>query len=269
MYKQIGNLEFFQFKILSGFDNIIHFVTTRQGGLSEPPYDFLNFGLNSGDNPLKVIRNRDIIAGAFGFSSENFTTVRQIHGKKVRVITLDSIHKEKSEKKPPDLAADALITNLPNFCITVAVADCVPIILYDPAKKVIGVVHSGWQGTVKKIAESAIKTMIERFNCESSNIVAGIGPSIGPCCYEVGDKVIKKVRKAFDCHNDLLINEENSELIHLDLWKANHEILLSSGLKNENIEVSSQCTKCNPDRFFSYRVQGERYGRMAASIMLI
>lgn len=269
MFKEYKNqVELFHFDNLSKYDYINHFVSTRKGGESEPPYDSLNFGLNSGDNPLKVIRNRERLAETIGISAENFVTLFQVHGAKVRIINMDTVSEEQSHSGMPKIKADAMVTNLKHFCLTVSVADCVPILFYDPVSKTIGVAHAGWKGTVQKVTVKTVETMVKEFGSRESDIIAGIGPSIGPCCYEVGTEVIAQIEKAFDNYDKFLIAEKKGNQATLDLWLANKYQLIDAGLDENNIEMANLCTMCNPDRFYSYRQQGEKYGRQAAGIML-
>lgn len=269
MFKKYKNsIEVFHFDHLSQFDNIVQFVSTRKGGESQSPYDSLNLGLNSGDNPIKVIKNRELLAETLGFNGDCLITCRQVHGNKVRVITIETVREEQSHKGRSKIDADAMITNLPNFCLTVIVADCVPILFFDPETATIAAVHAGWKGTVKKIAHKTLTTMIDEFGARASNIIAGIGPSIGPCCYEIKDDVISELKKALNNHDKFLIEDKVDNHFYLDLWEANKQQLIEVGVSEKNIETSLLCTKCNPEQFFSYRDQGHKYGRQAAGIML-
>lgn len=269
MYKTYKNgVELFHFDSLSQFDEIVQFVSTRKGGESPPPYDSLNFGLSSGDNPIKVLRNRDLIAECLGFSGENFVTGRQTHSDKIKIITLDTVHSEQLHQKTPRFEADAMVTDLPNFCLAVAVADCVPVLFYEPFKKIIAVAHAGWKGTVKKIVIGTVEAMKEHFKCRPADIYAGIGPSIGPCCYEVGPEVVESVEQLFTGAGNILSGESRDGHAFFNLWQANRSLLIEAGIPRKNIEVAGQCTKCNQDRFFSYRGQGSKFGRLAAGIML-
>ncbi|MBC7333265.1 MAG: laccase domain-containing protein, partial [Actinobacteria bacterium] len=138
-------------------------------------------------------------------------------------------------------------------------ADCVPLFFYDPSRKVVGIAHAGWSGTAKRIVKNVIKVMIEQYCCLPENILVGIGPSIGPCCYEVGLEVAKKI-------SPVLIKGSK---YFVDLWQANKVQLLSSGVAEENIEVAELCTRCNSHIFFSARAaNGNRTGRFGAGIMI-
>jgi len=150
----------------------------------------------------------------------------------------------------------------------VMVADCVPVILFDPVKKVSAVIHAGWRGTVKHITSNTVKTMTDRFGCDPADIIAGIGPSIGPCCYEVGEEVRTVVEQSFGTTRDYLVTKNHSDKPHFDLWYANHKQLTDSGVKPENIETSELCTRCNSQIFYSSRADKGITGRFAAGIFI-
>ncbi len=256
------------FDNLTRHDNIVHFVTTRRGGYSDAPYNSLNLGLHSGDNPIKVMKNRELLSHVLEIEDGCFLTSRQVHGDKVRVITEEAIRSGISVHKLMTEAADAMITDLPNFCLAVMIADCTPILLYDPKIKAIGIAHAGWRGTVKKIAQKTVESMIKEFGCKPSDIMAGIGPSISPEHYEVGKDVIEEVKKNLDKGEELIARISDNGKGHFDLWEANRRQLLKAGIPGDNIETAGLCTYGNPDLFFSYRYQGDRFGRLMAGIML-
>jgi YfiH family protein len=155
--------------------------------------------------------------------------------------------------------SDALITQHPDILLMVQVADCVPILLYDPVNKVIAAIHAGWKGTVKLIVEKTIKKMVDEFGSDPKDIIAGIGPSVGPCCYEVGKEVI---------HDAGNMKEFIDKRGRFDLWRANESQLISQGLKRSNIKIASVCTMCNKDIYFSSRASGGNTGRFGAGIIL-
>jgi polyphenol oxidase len=149
------------------------------------------------------------------------------------------------------------------------VADCVPLLLFDPVKKVVAVIHAGWRGTVQHITSNTIKVMIDRFGSNPADILAGIGPSIGPCCYEVGEEVKAVVHESFGTTEGYLVSQPHSEKPYFDLWYANQKQLIELGLKPENIETSQICTKCNHRMFYSSRADKGVTGRFAAGIFLV
>lgn len=263
--KYADNIPVWSFQNLLPCKEISHFISTRTGGFSKPPYDSLNLGFHVGDNPDTVLKNRQRLATALGIPLDNFTTVRQVHGG--NVITV---------KKPGgalhyDMAiaeTDAMITNVPNICLMVLQADCVPMLFFDAEKKAIGAGHAGWKGTLGKIAQNIVLALQERFGCLPKDIYVGIGPSIGPCCYEVGAEIISKImcnRSAYEGYMRAILSEHKG---FFDLWEANKRQLMQMGVPEKNIEVARVCTRCNHDRFFSYRYQQKETGRFGAGIIL-
>lgn len=261
-------IKLWHFENLLRYADITHFVSTRHGGSSVPPFNSLNLGLSSGDNPVRVMENRRRLAEVLGFNVESIITSWQVHEDTVRVITRESIAEDASYCKIPKATADAMITDVPHVCITVIIADCVPILYYDPTKKAIGIAHAGWKGTVKGITRKVVKSLGENFGSAPKDIIAGIGPSIGPCCYQVGPEVVEIVNKVFDKPEELIKKTDSKGRGLFDLWEANRRELIDAGIPEENIEISEQCTKCNHNTFFSYRYQGAKSGRLAAGIML-
>lgn len=237
---------------------MFHFISTRSGGVSKPPFDTLNISFNVPDEPKNVLYNRNLLAQALGIKLGNMTTAKQVHGNKVAIITKELCGRGAKDHASALDGIDAMVTNCPNICIIVQVADCVPILLFDPSRRVVGVVHAGWRGTVLNIAGKTVKSMIKKFRSNPRNILAGIGPSIGPCCYEVGKEVL-------DHDVPAEIRDGKS---YFDLWEANKKQLADEGIPFSNIEVSRICTKCNSDKFFSARAGKGLTGRFGAGIML-
>jgi len=160
--------------------------TTRHEGVSRPPYNSLNLGMNTDDSPHNVEGNRSILTRAFGIAQDRLVTVQQTHGSDI--LAIDAPNDDYSHFL--ELEADAIITNQPGVMIGVTVADCVPVLLFDPVKGVIGAVHAGWQGCAAQITRQAVQGMEQLFGSRPQDIQAAIGPCIGPCCYEV-DQLVK------------------------------------------------------------------------------
>ena len=163
---------------------------------------------------------------------------------------------------------DALITNQKGLCIAIQTADCVPVLLFDPKQKVIGVVHAGWRGTVDKLVKKTIERMSREFGCCPENIKAGIGPSIYKHAYEVGDDVISLVIEKFPNYKALLIPSVRDGKAFFDLWEANRTLLTESGVNAENIELLGMCSYELECLFFSARRDGADTGRMVSCLML-
>lgn len=257
MKQPTHTLAFCCFENLSGCGGLLHFISTRMGGASSSPYDSLNLAFHVGDDPSKVLENRRRLAQAAEISPEQITTARQVHGGKVVKVTQGQKGRGALD---PDSAlgpADGLITDCPGACLTVLTADCVPLLFFDPKKKAIGAAHAGWRGTLEGIAKNTVRALEEIFGCRPKDILASLGPAIGPCCYEVGPEVASRFGSSF-------LNGKN----RLDLWKANESQLLEAGIPEKNIENSELCTSCHAESFFSVRAQKGATGRFASAILL-
>lgn len=252
-----NNLTIYQFQQFSLLNEITHFVSTRQGGVSQGNCSSLNLGYNTNDLAENVQKNREILAKTF---STSFNFPQQTHKNHVQIVTKDN-HSTFFED------TDALITNEPTLGIAVLFADCVPVLVYDPEKKVVAVIHAGWRGTVAKIVEKTIEKMVAVFNCNPTNILAGIGPSISPHVYEVGTEVIVEVEKAFGSKTPFITNEQENGKAHLNLWECNKQCLLNTGVLEKNIQIAGICTQKNADTFFSVRANADT-GRFALGVFI-
>lgn len=239
--------------------DIIHAVFTRHGGVSPEPWDTLNVGGLLGDLRNNVIENKKRAFEALRVSVESIYDSWQVHGKRVVSATAPRPANREHEK------ADAIITDRPGVTLFMRFADCVPILLYDPDKKAVGLLHAGWRGTVDDVVGNTVMAMQAEFGSKPGNILAGIGPSIGPDHYEVKNDVVEKVRAVFGLDaNDVL--PERSATAYFDLWKANHINLRKAGVKY--IEHAQICTACHQDDWFSHRGQGGRHGAFGAMIAI-
>jgi polyphenol oxidase len=240
--------------------NIVgHAFFGRKAGVSPEPWSSLNQGGTVGDERVNVIENRIRAFAAINRSVESIFDVWQVHSSDI-VITerprpLDAEHQQ----------ADAIITTNPEVTLFMRFADCVPILLYEPEKKVAAIIHAGWQGTVKKIVEKTIILLAEKYKVDPKSIVAGIGPSIGPCHYQVGELVIDTVKKEFKEESEMLLINDNGKT-YFDLWKANEIQLIKNGVGS--IEVSRECTACHTEVWYSHRAEHGKTGRFGAAIYL-
>ncbi|MEN9918302.1 MAG: peptidoglycan editing factor PgeF [Bacteroidota bacterium] len=250
------------FNIFEKHTELFGFTTTIAGGVSKGNYASFNLGMYGGDEIASVAQNREHLSSALGIEEENLITPYQTHEDKILVVDSSFLEATDLEKSKLSYAIDAIITNKKNIGIGVGTADCVPILLYDPAKQVLAAVHAGWRGTVLKIAKKTVEKMIERFGCEADNIIAGIGPSISCEYFEVGDEVVETFNKSDFQIQDIGYKNEATGKMHLDLWKANQFLLVQSGISIDNIEISGLCTYSNPSLFFSARRQTIHSGRM-------
>jgi hypothetical protein len=249
IYHQINGMTWLEFPHLAQHKDIRHGIFTRLGGFSQPPYQGLNVSDSNGDNPKHVHQNRDLIFQQMGQTDMIFT--RQRHGVTVFVTTEDR------ESLTPQLPeADALVTQLPEKNLTIQVADCQAILIYDPVKRVIANIHSGWRGSIGNIVGKTVQTMIQVLECSPRDMVAGIGPSLGPCCSEFVNyqREIPKAMWGYRLPKD-----------HFDFWAMTEDQLRDEGIPRPQILQSGLCTRCRTDLFFSYRGE-KRTGRFAAVI---
>lgn len=212
------------------------------------------------------LRNDDgewaAVAKAIGVERNNLLTVRQVHGAGVAAASRDR------SALWPRPEADAIVSNDPASAAVVSVADCVPILLSDETGRVVAAIHAGWRGTVQRAAIEAVAALQARYGVRPERLIAAIGPCIGPCCYEVGESVVQAFRDAG--HHATMIEQwfvaGNGGRRQLDLWKATRDQLEGSGVPPTSIYTAELCTKTHATTLHSYRVDGERAGRMAAVI---
>jgi hypothetical protein len=255
----LSDVALWRFDRLSEETGITHWVSGRSGGVSQTPYDSLNLGLRTDDAPSNVKENRERLFNALGVHGEAVASCRQIHGNSV--IRVDGRQTDAPE-------GDAILTSTAGIMLMLLMADCVPVLVYDPVQRVAGLAHAGWRGTAGLIAQRLVNRMTDDFCCQAGDLMAGVGPSIGPCCFEVGEDVIERVRSTHSNVEALLSERTNDGRAKLNLWTANHGQLTSTGVRSEQIEVAEICTKCNRSDFFSDRAQRPS-GRFAAGTMLL
>jgi len=236
--------------LLSRYSALRCGISTRQGGVGRDRYK-LNLSFNVGDVLSNVRKNREIFFSKLDINQNQLAIPKQVHQDSVKRVFKPGVYK----------SCDALVTNEAGIFLVVTIADCLPILLYDPEIKSIGIVHAGWRGSMLRILEKTIRCMNIEFSSKTKNIITFIGPSVGVCCYEIGEEVARK----FD--SKYLIRRDNGN-IHLDLKGFNKDILMLQGVSKQNIEISDYCTICNPNLFHSYRREGKKSGRMMAVIGL-
>jgi hypothetical protein len=244
-------------------DFVIHAFCTRQGGVSGGSFASLNVSAREGDGNDHVRLNLERIAAAFGISVSQFLPVHQVHRDGIWVV--DGETPLPAPDPPPEL--DAIMTDRPGVALCIKTADCVPVFLVDPVRRVIGAVHAGWKGTALQIVEKAVKEMVQRFGTSPSDLSAIIGPAIGPCCYEVDTGVYQAMSNHPERDFFFHARREEGKWM-LDLFLANRHQLLRSGLLPERIRTADHCTACHPELFFSHRAQGGNTGRQLNFIMI-
>ena len=261
-------MELYQFSNLRKFPSVTHFITTRKGGVSNPPYDRLNLGFRTADTPENVTENWKILSEHTQINLNSFVIAHQVHQGNVAVADQLTPRGAWTDQSKEIDNTDAFITSEKNICIVVKVADCVPILVYDPELHIAAAIHAGWRGSVNSVTANTINKMITTFKCNPENLFAGIGPSIGPCCYEVGTDVIGAVMEKWGTTDSFLVKTANSQRYHFDLWHSNRYELIRSGVKADHIETAGICTRCNSDLYFSARASKGNTGRFCGAIML-
>ena len=228
-------LRYFKAANLEGFPGLVHAFLTKEGG------DDLG-----------------LVAREFHISPSDIFLPHQVHGNRVAVLR---------DRIPGRVTADSAITSLKGVALGVFTADCLPIILFDPRRSCIGIVHAGWRGSLIKVAERAVKAMAENFACDPADILAALGPTIGPCCYQVGEEVYERFRSSFIYHGDFMGASGGGRYV-LDLIRANTLILREAGLSEDRIYSLDLCTRCRMDLFHSHRGAPRSKGRQLSLVLL-
>jgi YfiH family protein len=270
------NCEYLLFERLIRVPSLVHGVFTRRGGYSAPPFDGLNLTISTGDDPTHVARNREVVTAALGLP---LLSARPVHGSTVVVIdealvggaTAPSGPDDGSAMRPSHLRerlravqSDAMVTDRSGMALFWAYGDCAPILLVDPARHVVALVHAGWRGAAAGVVPRTVTVIRERFGTPPEELLVGIGPAIGACCYEVNDAV----RAAFAANPAVDATAafverrgdgEGGPRLFLDVAATSERQLLAAGIPPANIEASGYCTGCSPDLFYSNR-RGPRHG---------
>lgn len=256
-----NDLCFFTFPHFDSLEWIAHGVGTRLGGVSAGPWSSLNLGMKSGDEPAAVHQNRQRLLASAGLAGLPLATAGQVHGTRIGRVEMDT------PLLTPE--TDGLITNTPGRSLLMLIADCPCIALIDPHKRAVGLGHAGWRGTLEGMSGRLVDAMAGAFGCRASNLLAAISPSIGPCCYEVGESVLQPLRQQRPQDWKELIREQASGAAHFDLWETNRRQLVEAGVKPENVKCAELCSACRTDLFYSHRKEAGRTGRfgMVAGIL--
>jgi YfiH family protein len=255
---EASGTRFYTFESLQRQD-LVHGVFTRQGGVSPAPWSSLNMGGGVGDDVERVRENRRRAFGVLGRPFESNYDVWQVHSANVVCTNAPRL------PDTPPIKADVILTDRPEVTLLMRFADCVPVLLYDPRHKVVGLAHAGWLGTIRFAVKAAVEAMHSNYGCRPGDILAGIGPSIGVHHYPVGQEVIAQVQAAFGKDSTHLLQEEDGA-VKFDLWKANRLILENCRVKQ--IEVAGICTACHLEDWYSHRGEKGKAGRFGAVIGL-
>lgn len=251
-------------------DDVNHAVSTRLGGVSPDPYASLNMGYGTDDDEANIAENRALFTGHLGGASGCVAAANLVHGKDVAIFgsggkgewpLYTSPVRPGSSREARFFRADGAISSIRGLLLFMTFADCVPLLFADRRLGVVGAAHAGWRGTARGIGPAVIRAMTATFGSRPADIVAGIGPSIGPCCYSVGTDVLE----TFEAHGTTPEVVRNG-WAKLDLWATNERQLSDAGVPLTSIENPRICTSCNVDTYFSHRAERGRTGRFALAI---
>jgi YfiH family protein len=229
-------------------DGFVHGFPERTGGVSTGLRASLNLGFRWGDDQALVDRNRRLVAEHEGYDPDQLQVTKHVHGTKVWRV---------GEPQPDPPEFDGLVTDRVGPVLGAFAADCIPMLFADPVARVAGACHAGWRGTVGGVARNVVARMVE-LGAQPGDVRVALGPSIGPCCFEVGPEVVVEFRSVFGDISGLVVPGPQKD--HLDLRVASRAVLERAGVRGEHIDSRPPCTKCNPERFFSYRRDGKDGG---------
>ena len=255
-FHQPDSVRYYSFESLDE-TGISQAVFTRQGGVSAPPWESLNLGGTVGDQPAHVAENRQRAFLSLGRALSSLYDVWQVHS--AVVVRADAPR----PPEKPHIQADAIITDRPGVTLFMRFADCVPILLVDPVRRAVGIVHAGWLGTVRQVVGATVTAMQAEFGCQPADLLAGIGPSIAAHHYQVGADVVQQVKAVFGSEAKALLPEKDG-CVKFDLWAANRLVLESNGVRN--IEMAGICTACDLENWYSHRGEHGKTGRFGALI---
>lgn len=256
-----GGVPYLSFKALEDTGMVINGFSTRLGGASKGRFATMNFSYSRKDDPADVLENFTRMADALGVERDRMVVSYQTHTTNVRRVTREDegkgVIRERDYRN-----VDGLITDVPGITLVTFYADCVPLYLVDPVHHAIGLSHSGWRGTVRRMGQVTMDAMKEAFGTRPEDVTACIGPSICRDCFEVGEEVAEAFADAFDPKYRDALYRANAKpgKYQLDLWKANEIIFQEAGVPKEQIHTTNICTMCNSDYLFSHRRVGEERG---------
>lgn len=254
-----GGLSLLQSPLLKKLSWLSHAFTTRLGGDSPSPLDSFNLGRhwNTEESKHDAIRNRRILCKELDLNADRLAVPGQQHTNNVRLVK-EMLPESKEPSHMPGI--DALSTNLPGQPVLLHFADCVPVMLVDTAKKSLSVIHAGWRGTASSIVKRAVELMVAELNANPEDIFAAVGPAIGACCYQTGSEVEEKLLGTVEAGDGLIGRRDGHP--YPDIQAFNAMQLIECGVKH--IDVSSWCTACHPELFYSHRQSGGQTGRQGA-----
>ena len=229
--KNIGNVTFLLFPNLSHYKGIKHAISTRHGGVSSGSYNSLNLSFQVGDEQNNVIKNHQTLSHTLGFDLSSLVTCHQIHQDNIALVDENYLKKDCFLPNNSIPETDALVTDVPGITLMTRYADCVPLLFYDPTTHIVAIAHAGWRGTLEQIGQKTVEVLVNDYHCQPQHILVALGPSIGPCCYQISSTM--------------------------------------AGIKDEHLYCAGLCTSCTIDLFFSYRKEKRVTGRFGALIGLL
>ncbi|MBO5928808.1 MAG: peptidoglycan editing factor PgeF [Clostridia bacterium] len=260
----VEGVGYYTFPAFDAFPFVRHGFSTRIGGVSEGIFESMNLSFTRGDEEANVRENFERFCAAVGVDSHNAVVAAQEHHTVIYNATANDrgrgVYRERGYRD-----IDGLLTDEPQVVLFTQYADCVPLFFLDPVRRVVGTAHAGWRGTVAKIGAAMVERMCRDYGCRREDILAAIGPSIGPCCFEVDEPVYNE----FSALPAASIVRQNGEKYWIDLWETNRRVLLDAGIRNEHITVTDLCTKCHRDVFWSHRATGGKRGSLVGCIALV
>lgn len=259
---------YLEFSMLADTDLVRHGFSTRLGGVSKGCFSSMDLSFVRGDEEEAVRENFRRMGASMGVSCEDMVFSQQTHTTNVRVVTEQD--RGMGMTRPLEYTdVDGLVTNVPGLCLVTFYADCVPLYILDPVRKVIGLSHSGWRGTVGKIGKKTVEMMTKEYGSDPKDILVAVGPSICQDCYEVSEDVIQQFQQNFDpIYWDRIFYQKDNGKYQLNLWAANACVFQESGILKEHMAVTNVCTHCNSDVLYSHRTMGNDRGSLAAFLAL-
>ena len=257
MYRQSADgIVFYRFEGLGGA-GLTHAVLTRLGGVSQGPFATLNLGHTVGDDLNAVQENHRRVFALFGVERGQVVSPYQVHSAHIRPVG-------REHGGTVQNGTDGLLTTTPGLMLLFRFADCVPLLLWDPVHRAVGLAHAGWRGVAGGVVRAAVEAFVRHIGSRPEDLWAGIGPAIGPCCYRVGPEVVARVAQAESLRHDLV--HHRTDGLYLDLPGVVRAQLEAQGVRQ--IEMSGICTACRTDEWFSHRAEGGRTGRFGVLVML-
>lgn len=260
------SVPYFAFPAFDDIPFVRHGFSTRLGGVSQGIFESMNLSFTRGDREEDVLENFKRFCASIGTDYRNVVVSAQEHHTAVLAVSKDDCGRGVTRARGyTDI--DGLMTDEPGVVLCTQYADCVPLFFVDPVRRVVATSHAGWKGTVAQIGRVTVERMEEVYGCRQKDILVGIAPSIGPCCFEV-DAPVKEEFAALPFADESIIRDDGKGKYHINLWDTNRRILLKAGILPEHITVTDLCTKCHADTFWSHRATGGQRGSLAAFIAI-